>query len=89
MIDDLLSEELIEDIDIYNKRMQNYIPIEQISDKFIISQDELLKTINHKLGTKLDINQLKHYIDNEKNKEFRKLINDKFSNEYLINILSI
>ena len=55
---------LIEDIDIYNKRMQNYIPIEQISDKFIISQDELLKTINHKLGTKLDINQLKHYIVN-------------------------
>ena len=88
VIDDLLSEELIEDIDIYNKRMQNYIPIEQISDKFIISQDELLKTINHKLGTKLDINQLKHYIEDEKNKEFRKLINDKFSNEYLINILS-
>lgn len=88
VVDDLLSEKLIDNIDEYNEKMHNYISIEQISDKFVISQDELLKSINCKLGTNLNINQLKNYIDDEKNKEFRKLINDKFSDDYLITILS-
>lgn len=88
IIDDLLNVDLIDDVSLYNAKMQNYIPIEQISDKFTMTQVELLKIINDKLGTSLDIVQLKNYIDDEKNKEFRKLINDKFTDQYLINILS-
>lgn len=88
VIDDLLSIDPIDDVSLYNERMQNYISIEQISDKFKMTQDELLKTINDKLGTNLGIVQLKNYIDDEKNKEFKKLINDKFTDQYLIDILS-
>ncbi len=86
IIDDLLNEDLIEPKK-YRERFYSLIPIETISNKYNIDIEMVIEAINNDLGTTLTINNLSNYIENKKLKEFKNLINEKFSVSNIIKIL--
>ena len=83
----LIDEEYIEASDYYDK-MKKYLSIVEISPLYNIEKERLLDKINLELNTNLNVEQLNSYISDVKKSEFDKIIDEKFTDEYLIQILS-
>ena len=86
IIDDLLDEELLEKKQ-YLKTFYNNVKLEDISSKYSLSINDVVKNVNSSLGTNLTINTINSYVENEKLKAFNKLIDEKFSNDKILMLL--
>lgn len=88
IIDDLLQEPIITDKEEYNKLLYSYIPIDKISDKYTTNIEKVIDTINNELNTHLSISNINNYLEDERLKEFNKLIDEKFDDNTLITLLN-
>lgn len=88
IIDDLLEEPIITDKKEYNNLLYSYISIDKISDKYKISIEKVIDTINNKLNTHLSISNINNYLKNKRLREFNKLIDEKFDDNSLITLLN-
>ena len=86
IIDDLLDEDLLEN-EKYIKIFHTDVELENISSKYSLNINDIVKNINSSLGTDLTINTINSYVENQKLKAFNKLIDEKFSNEKLLMLL--
>lgn len=86
IIDDLLDEDLLEN-EKYTKIFHTDVELENISSKYSLNINDIVKNINSSLGTDLTINTINSYVENQKLKAFNKLIDEKFSNEKLLMLL--
>lgn len=87
IVDKVMEEEIIIN-DEYRLKIASNVKINEISEHYNIDENELLKTINSRLNTNLSFDQLRNYLKDEKIKEFNQLIEKRFSNNYLIDILT-
>ena len=85
---ELLIDDDFVDIKEYHKMMKSYLSLSEISPLYDVDKELLLKKINSEFNTNLEFGQLKTYIGDIKMKEFAKIIDEKFTDEYLIKILS-
>jgi hypothetical protein len=88
IIDDLLDESIIEDNEKYNKIFESYLPINGISNKYTIDINQIIAKINKQLNTNLSISNINTYLENEKIKDFNKLIDEKFDDNTIVRLLS-
>lgn len=86
IIDDLLDEDLLENKQ-YLRLFYNDIELKNISPKYSLNINDVVKNINSSLGTNLTVNTINNYIENEKLKAFNKLIDEKFSNDKILMLL--
>lgn len=76
------------DAETYKGILTNNISLAELFPEFNINQIQLLKEINEDQKTSLNLQQLKNYLADKKTEEFRNLIDKKFTNEYLIKLLT-
>lgn len=88
IIDDLLNEELLSDEDYYNL-FHSVVSIEKISNKYSINIEKVISEINEDLNTDLTVNNINTYLEDEKIKQFNKLIDEKFKEKDLIMLLDL
>ncbi len=88
IIDDLLDEELLDSKE-YINLFNSVVPIEKISDKYAVDIESVIDNINKKLNTNLTLENINLYLENEKIKEFNKLIDDKFKEDKLLMLLDL
>ena len=88
IIDDLLDEKLLENEEYY-RLFHSLIPIEEISDKYRIDISKIVNDINRDLNTNLTIDSISTYLEDEKIKQFNKLIDDKFNENDLLSIIDL
>ena len=88
IIDDLLDEKLLDDEE-YVKLFYSVIPIEKISSKYRTDISSIVSDINKELGTDLTIDNINTYLEDEKIKQFNKLIDERFKDTDLLSILDL
>lgn len=88
IIDDLLNEELLSDED-YNNLFHSVVSIEKISDKYTTNIEKVVNEINEYLNTNLTVNNINTYLEDEKIKQFHKLIDEKFKETDLLMLLDL
>ena len=88
IIDDLLNEDLLEDQN-YLNLFHSIVPIEKISDKYRKDISEIVNEINKKLNTNLTIDNINTYLEDEKIKQFNKLIDERFKENDLLSIIDL
>jgi len=88
IIDDLLNEELLSDEDYYIL-FHSVVPIERISDKYTINIEKVASEINKDLNTNLTVSNINTYLEDEKIKQFDKLIDEKFKRTDLLKLLDL
>ena len=88
IIDDLLDENLLEDEE-YEQKFHSFIPIEEISNKYKTNISSIIDEINKDLKTDLTINNINTYLEDEKIKQFNKLIDEKFKDNDLLTLLDL
>lgn len=88
IIDDLLNEELLSDEDYYNL-FHLVVPIEKISDKYTINIEKVVSEINEDLNADLTVSTINTYLEDEKIKQFNKLIDEKFKETDLLMLLDL
>lgn len=88
IIDDLLNEELLSDEDYYTL-FHSVVPIERISDKYTINIEKVVSEINKDLNTDLTVSNINTYLEDEKIKQFNKLIDEKFNGTDLLMLLDL
>ena len=88
IIDDLLDEKLLEDEE-YDKLFHSFIPIEEISSKYRTDIANVVNDINKDLNTNLTIDSINTYLEDEKIKQFNKLIDERFRDNDLLSILDL
>ncbi len=86
-IEELIKEPIIED-EKYKELLYSNVKLEKISKLYTTDISELIKKINKELHTSLTIDNFKTYLEDEKIKNFRNLIKNKFKKENLIKILT-
>lgn len=86
IIDTLLEDDLTNPKE-YLNYFHNNLSLEKISKHLNLSIDKILININKDLGTNLDIKNVNDYLNNERLKEFNKLIDERFTKENLILLL--
>lgn len=65
--------------------LNDLIKITDISNSFAIDKNELILTFNNEYNQKInDISEIYEYFDTERTNRFKKLIDEKFTNEVLI-----
>jgi len=89
IIDDILEKELIQKPKLYNDFMEKIISIEEILEIDEIDRSKLLSTINKDLNKNLSMDELLTYVEDENNANFKKMIESKFTKEYLIELLTM
>ena len=88
IIDDLLNENLLEEDD-YLSLFHSIVPIEKISDKYRTDISELVNEINKELHTDLTIDNINTYLEDEKIKQFNKLIDERFKDSDLLSLIDL
>lgn len=88
IIDDLLDEKLLDDEE-YEKTFHSIIPIEEISNKYKTNISNIVDEINKDLKTDLTIDNINTYLEDEKIKQFNKLIDEKFKESDLLTLLDL
>ena len=88
IIDDLLNENLLEEDD-YLSLFHSIVPIEKISDKYKTDISELVNKFNKELHTDLTINNINTYLEDEKIKQFNKLIDERFRDSDLLSLIDM
>ena len=88
IIDDLLDENLLEEED-YLNLFHSIVPIEKISDKYKTDISELVNEINKELHTDLTIDNINTYLEDEKIKQFNKLIDERFKDSDLLLLIDL
>lgn len=88
IIDDLLNENLLEEDD-YLSFFHSIVPIEKISDKYRTDISELVNEINKELHTDLTIDNINTYLEDEKIKQFNKLIDERFKDSDLLSLIDL
>lgn len=88
IIDDLLDEKMLEDEE-YDKLFHSFIPIEEISSKYGTDIANVVNDINKDLNTNLTIDSINTYLEDEKIKQFNKLIDERFRDNDLLSILDL
>ena len=88
IIDDLLDEELLNDEEYY-EIFHSSVSIDKISDKYTTNIEDVIDIINKDLKTKLTVENINTYLEDEKIKQFNKLIDEKFNENSLINLLDL
>lgn len=88
IIDDLLNEELLSDEDYYNL-FHSVVPIERISDKYKTNIEKVVSEINKDLNIDLTVSNINTYLEDEKIKQFNKLIDEKFKETNLLMLLDL
>ena len=88
IIDDLLDEKILEDEE-YDKLFHSFIPIEEISSKYRTDIANVVNDINKDLNTNLTIDSINTYLEDEKIKQFNKLIDERFRDNDLLSILDL
>lgn len=86
IIDDLLDEKLLDENE-YKVKFYDNVLLENISPKYSLDINTVIKNINNKLGTELTIDTINKYVESEKLKSFNKLIDERFSSEQLVKLL--
>lgn len=88
IIDDLLNENLLKEDD-YLSLFHSIVPIEKISDKYRTDISELVNEINKELHTDLTIDNINTYLEDEKIKQFNKLIDERFKDSDLLSLIDL
>lgn len=88
IIDDLLDEKMFEDEE-YDKLFHSFIPIEEISSKYRTDISKIINEINKNFNTDLTIESINTYLEDEKVKQFNKLIDERFKDNDLLSILDL
>ena len=88
IIDDLLDEKMLEDEE-YDKMFHSFLPIEEISNKYRTDISNIVNDINKDLNTDLTIDSINTYLEDEKIKQFNKLIDERFKDNDLLAILDL
>ena len=87
IVEDLINEDIL-DNEIYKNTFGLNSTIEEVLNKNI-DISTVINTINHELNTNLTINSIGTYLQDEKIKNFNKLIEDKFREEDLIKLFDL
>jgi AlwI restriction endonuclease len=88
IIDELVMEDILEK-DLYKNKFESYIPIEHISSRYDLTVDDLINKINLAHGTNFNYGDLINYITNLKIKEFNDIIDNSYSDDKLIELLTM
>lgn len=88
IIDDLLNEELLSDEEYY-VLFHSVVPIEKISDKYTTNIEKVVNEINKDLNTDLTVSNINTYLEDEKIKQFNKLIDERFKENDLLMLLDL
>lgn len=88
IIDDLLKEDLLENQN-YLNLFHSIVPIEKISDKYRTNISEIVNEINRELNTNLTIDNINTYLEDEKIKQFNKLIDERFKENDILSIIDL
>lgn len=86
IIDDLLNEELLDKKE-YLKVFNSMMPIESISPLYSKSIESVVSDINSDLNTSLTIESINTYLQDEKIKQFNKLIDERFKESDIVRLL--
>ena len=88
IIDDVLNEDLLEE-DNYLRLFHSIVPIEKISNKYRAEISDIVNEINKELNTDLTIDNINTYLEDEKIKEFNKLIDERFKDSDLLLLIDL
>lgn len=86
IIEDLLNEDLLDKKE-YLKLFDSMIPIESISELYSKSIESVVADINKDLKTSLTVESINNYLQDEKIKQFNKLIDERFKEADIIRLL--
>lgn len=88
IIDDLLNEELLFDEEYY-ALFHSVVSIERISKKYTTNIEKAVNEINKDLNTNLSVSNINTYLEDERIKQFNKLIDEKFNGTDLLMLLDL